>query len=410
MSEFNSVKALVFTLLFALCSMCSWRVAGEDDPFKPRPLAADDVDNEKPTATAKKNSEPAQKTELKPNAEPPAPKPVEKLAPKGPCPTCLGTGYVPISGLAAYVRAEGDAAKPDAAVPWKQCPKCQLGRDSKDLLNIESSRTAFGQKKPTEDKTGLKFHAVETRHVTLYGQDSPSELKDVAEHLEKLTSMLESATSSTLLTPCRPDTDSIYFLKDKGAYDAMLSKALGQKNDSLAFKTGGTTGQHLCTSWPKAPPKATPTPVVDRGVFNFASMLMQNATDTKCPPWLREGFASYCENAVLNQNLCYSIAYELNEVKFEKNWNSQLKKFAEDKKLRPWSEMFSIDMISLGPLQYLTCYSMVSFLIKTDPKAFVKVVAMIRDGEGSAQAIEKAYGRKVDALQSAWGSWCLTQK
>jgi hypothetical protein len=389
----------VFVLLFVCCASSTF--------------AEDDIDTEGPTKKPKSDNPFDKKPEPKPDSktEPLTPNKVpEKIVAKGPCSQCLGTGYVPISALQIYVRAFGDAAKPEAAVPWKQCPKCQVGRDAKDLLDLETKRDAFELKKSMESKTSLKFSAVETRHVTLCGQDQPAELKDIADHLEKLTALLESSTNTTLLTPCRPDQDSIFILGDKGSYDTMLTKAFGQKSDSLAFKTGGSTGLHVSVSWPKAPPNGKPAPNVNKAVFIFASMLIQNSTNGKCPPWLREGFASHCENAILNSNLCYTIAYELNEVKFDKNWNTQLKKFAEERKLRPWSEIFPMDMISLGPLQYLTCYSMVSFLIRSDPKAFVKAVAMIRDGEISNVAIEKAYGRKIEDLQTAWGAWCIAQR
>jgi len=362
----------------------------------------DDVDTDGPTKARK--DEP-KKAESKPTPESLTPKAQEKPVPKGPCSQCLGTGYIPISGLPNYVRAEGEGAKPEAAVPWKQCPKCQLGHDAKELQSIESSRDAFNNQKPMESKTGLHFSAVETRHVTLYGQDAVSELKSIAEHLEKLTGHLETITGFTVLTPCRPDQESIFVLNDQNSYDAMLSKAFGQKGDSLAFKVATSTSQQACLFWPKKP-----IPRTNIAVFNFASMLIQNATNTKCPPWLREGFAAYCEKAIMGNNMNYTIAYEVNEVKFEKDWNAQIKKFAEDRKLKKWNEMFPIDMISLGPLKYLTCYSMVSFLVKADPKAFAKMVAMIRDGEPSITAVEKAYGRKIDDLQAAWGSWCLAQK
>jgi hypothetical protein len=122
------------------------------------------------------------------------------------------------------------------------------------------------------------------------------------------------------------------------------------------------------------------------------------------------GFAAYCENLITTTNRNYTIAYEMNEVKFNGSWNAEVKKLAEQKKLSKWSEIFPIDLIGLGPIHYMTCYSMASFLMNLDAKAFPKMVAMIRDGTPSPEAVEKAYGKKVKDLEVMWANWCLTLK
>jgi hypothetical protein len=319
------------------------------------------------------------------------------------CPQCMGLGHVPKT-LTPYVRAEGESARPDVSVRFRQCPKCKAGLDDKELLKEEAERKSFDLKKSMEEKTGLKFNAVETHTLTICGQISVPELKEIGNSLEKLAIYLQTTTQSTLLTPARPDVDAHYFLKDKASYGKMLV-AFGQQPGSLGFEAGGGCFGHEGLTWPK-----NPVPRPNTAVFSAAGMMLRIATGEKAPAWLREGFSASCEREILGKNCNYSIAYESNDVKFENDWSAEVKKLARQKKLRPWDEIFPIEMIGLGPVQYLTCYAMARFLIKQDPIAFNRAVALIRDGEPSPTAIEKAYGKKIKDLQTAWQTWCLTMK
>jgi hypothetical protein len=52
----------------------------------------------------------------------------------------------------------------------------------------------------------------------------------------------------------------------------------------------------------------------------------------------------------------------------------------------------------------------VSYLIKTDPVKFDKFVLNIADGDDTAVAMEKAYGKKIKDMQADWMKWIFTQK
>jgi hypothetical protein len=99
----------------------------------------------------------------------------------------------------------------------------------------------------------------------------------------------------------------------------------------------------------------------------------------------------------------------MNQVKFGQNWNNDIKKYARRGKLKQWEYIFPLDLIGMSALDYLTCYSMVSFLIKNDPQRFVKFLLEIRDGAASDKALEKVFGRRVKDLQMMWAQWALRQ-
>ena len=320
------------------------------------------------------------------------------------CAACLGRGFVPNQPAVRYVHVEGEPApNPMLAVPWKFCPKCQVGKDPKTLIAVEADRIAAQGNKTNKWKadTGLPMVFSETHHVSFYGPN-PQTTKKIADTLEDLTLHLEKITGATLLTQSRPDTHEIIMVNEASGYNAII--------DALAKQSPGTdftlARKVSCISdSTHAFYKAQGIMAENMALFVFASMLMRQATESKVPPWMQEGFSSYCENAITKKNVCRTVEYEMNEVKLGNNWDADMKKFARDGKLKPWDQIFPLHMEGIKAIDYASCYSIVSFLIKTDPQRFDKLVLNIRDGMESGPALEKAYGRKVKDLQIIWFGW-----
>jgi hypothetical protein len=382
----------------------------DNNPFKRQEGAAGDTDDVPTEADLKQETRRADEKkkaeEQKQKAEELKKTDVAKNAPQLPttCPQCLGQGFMP-SKPATYVVNVGEG-KAEASVPWKFCSKCQASHDAKELIDTETARLsgAAAKKQSWQQKCGLNFAGVETHHASIYGNVPAAELTECGQALEQLASKLQTNTGTTLLTATRPCSHEMIFLADQASYNKMLD-ALKQPKDAIIRKTGGSHSRTLCTSFPKVV-----IPRKNLAVFCVSKMMIMESSDAKAPAWLQEGFAAYCENLITGSNRNYTIAYELNEVKFGGSWNAEVKKLAEQKKLSKWSEIFPIDLIGLGPIHYMTCYSMTSFLMTIDAKAFPKMVAMVRDGTPSPEAVEKAYGKKVKDLEVMWANWCLTLK
>jgi hypothetical protein len=417
---FDPVKA------FALDRKKPASKAGEEDDPRSPPLDKGGVGGGLPKAAATKSA--ATKTSplkegttpelpwlpppeaAKKNAEP-EPPPGPAFEPPPVCALCKGATWLPLQPYAPYVRLGRDAAPdPTGCVPWQPCSKCQPAADVKALAAVEGQRlsTAAALNDSWENQTGMKFEWGETRYVTLRSQLTPAITRHILGCLDKLTQRLQADTKTTLLSMTRPDTHEVIVLAQTDAYNKVVDCLAAQNPGSdpeLLKKVCGVIGPYR--SFYNAAPRAGGPPPEDMAVFQYAHMLMSAATGAKAPSWLREGFAAYSENLVLTRNLCYTFRYELNQVRFGPNWNAEIRTCALQNKLKPWDQVFPLDLVNMKALDYLTCYSIVFFLTR-DPARFVKFITLVRDGLPPAQALEKAYERNLKALQTMWGQWVQT--
>ena len=347
------------------------------------------------------------------NSRKPAPAPAVPAAPiaAGPsvCLQCLGMNTVPILPPHAYVHAASDPLNAAAAVPWKYCPKCQAGKDPQALVTAETDRlsTVIANNQHWEQLTHARLAYLETHHVAIRSTMPESEVRNVGTALEQLTGQLEQLTQTTVMTQTRPDTDELFIAWDIQGYSAIL-KAMMQQDPEHDWQLGQNSGGCL---------------LPHRGMFNanrglgvspkhmalyqLGELLILQATDNKAPTWLRYGFASYCENLVAKKNLVYAFQYEKNDVRFSDNWDAEIRKNANQGKLKPWDQAFLIQPIGMTSLDYLTCYSMVDFMMSTDPKLFPKYCLAIKDGLDSEKAFEKVYNSDIKKIQQMWSNWAV---
>ncbi|MGD0091171.1 MAG: hypothetical protein ABSE73_14740 [Planctomycetota bacterium] len=353
------------------------------------------------------------------------------------CAQCLGTGYLPIFPGHAYIHFAKDPI-PNVleAVPWGYCPKCQTKANPAQLIQAEAQRLrddkAKANQQTYEQTSRLKFLRAETQHITLYMQvaDAPqregarpavtkpgetrrveerahTELKEVAAALEQLKMHLELATRTTVLSQTRPDTHEMLILWDVPSYNIAIDGLLTQSSADdkvLARKAAGVNGRHRAFFNSYLGEPAIPRPTKHMALFMLGQMLMLEAIDGKTYPWLTEGFGAYCEHAVTKQNLCYSFEYELNEIHFGSNWDADMRRVARETKLKPWRQIFTLDLGGAKPADYLAFYSIVSFLMSDAPR-FALFTLEVRNGSDCATALEKSYGRKLEDLQSMWANW-----
>lgn len=359
---------------------------------KPKPQA-DPATTANPAGPAPENP---------PKAEPPKPAPV--------CLDCMGTGHLPVLPPRPYVRMGSDPLpNPVVSAPWIFCAKCQKTRKNDEILKAEGERLAgsLARNKNWNTASGLPLLYVETRYLSLHAQLPPAMAKKTGDALDKLTAHLQSATRSTLLTQTRPATHEILITFDLPSYYKLIDMFEAQdpgEHWKLTRQSTGSFGRKLGFFNAKS---GNPTPPDHMALYQFANMLMVEATDGKAPPWLTAGFSAYCEKTITNLNLCYSFSYEKNEVQFGQDWDVELKKYAQQGKLKTWEFVFPLSGIGMSALDYLTCYSMVSYFMKSDPRLFQQVLLNIKDGMESGKAVEKVYKRPVKDLQMMWAQWAM---
>lgn len=347
-------------------------------------------------------------------AQPPPPANPEQEKPKEPDPELYANKFAPLPTLRPLVHiGEAPPAQDWVLVPWQYSPNYKGEKDNEKLINDARLRFMEARKRYLSwvELTKIKLMMVNTHHLTLYCELPETLARNVGDACEKLTAHLQKVTKSVALTPALPAQQEIMIFWEDFSYQNFIN-VLAQKNPgvdyTLARAASGSSDSRRFGFFNSK--KAAGAPPEHMTLFQFGKFMIMEATDGKAPPWLAEGFASYSENAVLNKNLVYSFRYEMNDVKFSPNWNEDLRKLAEQRKLKEWKFIFQLDLIGMGSLDYFTCYSMVSFFMKSDPQRFVTFVQYLRDGMEQQAALTKAFGRSVEDLQKMWGQWTLRQR
>lgn len=364
----------------------------------------------------KQKSEAPTGPEAVPEIVGPAPvKPPANAAPIDPptvCADCQGVTFVPLPSYKWYVWDYKDPAPdPLAAVPYVPCPKCQRQADPRALVAAEAERvkTAAACINEWTRKLNARMECGETRYVSVVAQVSGASLKNVLQQMDKLTQHLQSTFRSALLAQTRPDTHQVIVAWDRADYDRLIDQLAAEQPEqdwALVRRATGSMARQRCFFNAQ---RGLGTPVENMALFQFAHMLILEGTEGRSPDWLTEGFASYCENAVLKKNLCYTFRYAVNQVRIGTNWNAEVARGARQDQLPSWDRLLKLDLIGMKPLDYLTCYSVVRFLA-SDPARFNTLLVDIRAGVDSRRALEHAYGRPLDDLRKMWLQWAQRQR
>jgi hypothetical protein len=147
-------------------------------------------------------------------------------------------------------------------------------------------------------------------------------------------------------------------------------------------------------------------PPVHHAVAMTARRQMNAATEFRCPAWMLEGFTGYGEYAVLRKNRIFFI-YDVSQRLSSVDWMLEARQNVMQKKIRPWEEMIKLELRDFSDKEYLQAFSMVVFLLQTEPKKFLDLVRYTRAGKSSADSLEMAYGAKVPELDARWAKWVV---
>jgi hypothetical protein len=331
------------------------------------------------------------------------------VAPDKNCGTCYGIGFIPHSPHRPYVHIEGQPApNPAAAVPWRHCNKCQKERKPQELIDAETQRLkeAMSGHLRWENRTGWPMLRMETRHVTIHGQLPPEVAVRQGQAANELVAYLQRRTRGVVLTQTRPDTHEILFCWDEPQWMRMIQICQGlpefRQDWALVSQTAGYSNAQSSVVRAR---EGKGVPPEHHTVSDLARASMYHSTDYQARTWLSIGFAYYCERAILKKNLLHYIEYEPNAQRLGENWNQEVKKYAQQRKLRLWNDLLELPLRDYDPPDHLGIYMMVAYLFEADPIRFTRMVQMIGRGIDDKAAMEAAYEKTIDELQTGCAKW-----
>ncbi|MBI1900343.1 MAG: hypothetical protein HYS13_04405 [Planctomycetia bacterium] len=381
----------------------------EGDPKKPAGNKTD-----KPEKRPVREPRPTKGTKPGNNKKDPN-EPEMAFAEDGTCLYCLGLQFVPLTNPKAYVHFEGEKApKPETCVPWRPCPHCQNDRDPQELVDAEAARlvTWLDSHKSWEQRTTMQYSRVETKHAAIHAQLPADAARRQGMVVEALANHLQTLTRSILLTQSRPDSFDMLINADSAAHAKFLALApnlpeFAGTTDWLFVSTlGGFTGDKTSVF---SATKVKDLPPEHVTLFYFSGHNMLLASRYKSKDWLQAGFQYYGEHAITKKNRVYSISYKANEPPLNQDWNAEVRKALAAKRMRGFELMFRVELRDYTVPDHLQAYSMVGFLLTTEPRTFLKLVQNVAAGQGDQEAVEGSYGKTLKELEAAWVKWAMGQ-
>lgn len=329
------------------------------------------------------------------------------------CPTCRGVGLIPLEKRAPYVWAEGQPApKPELAVRGAPCPECSPKVEPATLVEFEQERlkTALDSHKLWEERTGWKLLHIETRHATLHTLVPAMEAAKFGPALEELAAYLQKLTGRLLLTPTTPESYELFALWEKRNYEhfrTVLEKHFGADELGPSWaQTRDVAGYDFGPApfFYEDPATAKVRPPVHGVLFMAGRRLINVATSYASPTWLTEGFAAYCERAVMKRNR-WSAIYDPTQGAGNSDWLFEVRRLGVSGKLRSLADLFGLELRDFVASDYVHAFGAVMFLLESDPKRFQDFVQYLHRGRSALGALEDATEVSVEQLEKPWAKW-----
>jgi hypothetical protein len=120
--------------------------------------------------------------------------------------------------------------------------------------------------------------------------------------------------------------------------------------------------------------------------------------------WLQQGYADYCENAVLKSNKRFAVS-DAGEAITTGDWLFDLRRYANERKLKPLKEMIGVELRDYKTVDYVQIFGMVKFILESSPERFLNMAKHLREGRSGIEALEAATEVSIEKLEKPWSKW-----
>lgn len=331
------------------------------------------------------------------------------------CEDCGGLGFLPLKNRKPYFHVEGmPSPKAADAVPHRYCPKCQPDKKDEDLAAEQTERfkTALDGHKKWEKETNFQLVRIETRHVTVHAQMPLAECRDIGQGFENYAAHVQNLVGTMELTRTSPDKYEIMCLLGQPAFEhfrtVMEKLYTAEERGEMWSTTRGVRAvdHFLIPFFQEEQQFLKQRPPAHGVTFMAGRKQLYVQTGNRAPRWLAEGYAEYSEYVGLKKNLWHTV-YNQNPGPTPGDWVGQVRQLAAGGQLRPWPEQMTRDLRDWDVRDYLQTFGMVTFLIQSEPKKFLRYTRNLRTGQEDAKALEEAYGKTIAQLEPECAKWIV---
>ena len=211
----------------------------------------------------------------------------------------------------------------------------------------------------------------------------------------------------------------VYLFDDYAEHHALADKYIGRANDKAGLQDHRRDQPNFMIFTTAESQVAAND---GKGDHMFANHVMHNATHLLADgshnyyretwAWLEEGLAHYYERLEnpRHNTFCWTEGKKPDDL-LKSNWQATVYSIVRRKKDTPLSEWCEkLQPGELTAIEHGLCWSIVTWMIETDPARLAKLMTRIDDIKGkptASESIEFAFGVSPSVLHQRWREWVL---
>jgi len=301
-------------------------------------------------------------------------------------------------------------------VGWLECPSCRDDLTRASLGDLSKALAARREQWKAMDKAvgGELFHG-ETRHFCLDADMTREEAGKVAASCEGLLLKLRAAFGPEGFEFTRPADTRIVTIGLVDTWTRFLDwygadAKLGAEQKLRLVRTHGlsmygTRNYVICVR------ERAGADYMHNIVHGYGHVLVNQVHGFKgrLPAWLNEGFSSYSEALEMGKPVVWCIDYDPKDLDPGIQWKESVRRAALAGKTTPLPGLMAKNMTELRAIDYQQSWSVTNALIAAGPDKYLKFIAALKSRVDQTEALEKAYGSKIEDIERGWKEYAARQ-
>jgi hypothetical protein len=337
------------------------------------------------------------------------------------CPQCANRGLLACPQHAATDFVITSAMKEPPAccggIGWVECPACRDDLTKASVDDLKKALAARREKWKAMDKSvgGELFHG-ETRHFCLDADMTREEAGKVAAACEDLILKLRPVFGAEAFEFTRPADTRIatmglvdtwtHFLDWYGADANLKPEQKLRMVQTRGLSMYGTRNYVICVR------ERAGKDFLHNIVHGYGHVLVNQIYGFKgrLPAWLNEGFSSYVEALELGKPSTWCIDYDPNkDIDPGVQWKESVRRAVAAAKTRQLAGLMAISMTEMRAIDYQQSWSVTTALVAAGADKYLKFVQALKDRTEQTEALEKAYGAKLEDVERGWKDYAARQ-
>ncbi|MEW6358225.1 MAG: DUF1570 domain-containing protein [Planctomycetota bacterium] len=263
-------------------------------------------------------------------------------------------------------------------------------KNYEEILNWQRNRI-----KEVNEKLGIKAVVIETDHYIVSSALQPGAAKQIANGCEDLYKKMSKVFAVQKEDRLWAGKCVVYIFENKDQFVQFAEKIDNLDPDKTQEFGGYFSNRgglvHIPIPTESGGEARFESTLIHEGAHAFLQLFRQ---DIRIKPWINEGVAQYFENVCFPHSGRWSMKRAM--VRNQSDFTLA--------QLREVNSVWKVDSTQVTSF-YAHAWSAISFMIRANPKKFVKFIDAIKEGKSDDDALTIAFGKDMNELERAWRAY-----